>query len=73
METRLEIYNSIPLWQNKTWSIEKISHNEIAITNGFNVIYGYLDKVSNSVRYDYLTAPKYIFKKAFVLAKKHLI
>lgn len=73
MKSKLLIPNSIVLFQNKNWSIEKINEKEIAITNGLNVTYGYYDSKSDCIRYDSLFAPKYIFNKAFELAKKHLI
>lgn len=72
LQSWLTIPNSLPLWQNKNWSIEKISEKEIAVTNGYNVIYGYFDSHAHCVRYDRIEAPKYILDKAFKLATKHL-
>lgn len=72
MQTKLTIPGSIPLWQNKIWSIEKISKTEIAITNGNNVCYAYLGKYSDTIVVDRKIYPKYIEKKAIELAAKHI-
>ena len=63
---------AIVLFQNKNWIIEKLSETEIAITNGWNVDYGYYNSKTNLIAYDNIKFPKYIADKALKLAQKHI-
>ena len=60
------------LFQNKNWSIEKYKDNEIVITDGWITSFGWYDKNSNLIRYDWIPFPKYIGKKAIQLARLHI-
>lgn len=62
------------LFQNKTWSIELLKEgNEIVISNGYTVCYGYPDLKNNTIRYDRICFPKYIGQKALQLCKSNNI
>lgn len=62
------------LFQNKTWSIELLKEgDEIAISNGYTVCYGYPDLKKNLIRYDVINFPKYISDKALKLCKQYNI
>lgn len=72
MKSKTTLPNALPIWQNKYWSIEKISTNELAITNGNNICYCYISKDKNKLYFDIINCPKYITKKALSIAKKHI-
>lgn len=62
------------LFQNKNWSIKLLKNgNEITISNGYTVCYGYPDLNKGLIRYDVINFPKYISDKALKLCKQHNI
>lgn len=73
MKTKTIFKNANVLWQNKTWSIEKLSETEICITNGNNICYAYLSNTLDGLVVDRKIYPKYIQNKAIKLAQKNII
>ncbi len=72
MKTKTVFKNANVLWQNKTWSIEKLSETEICITNGNNIAYAYLSSTLDGLVVDRKIYPKYIQDKAIKLAQKNI-
>ena len=72
MKTRTVFEHAQPLWQNKTWSIEKISNTEIVITNSNDIAYAYISQDLNTLFVDRLIYPKYVEQIAIKLAAKNI-
>lgn len=72
LKTKTVFANSIPLWisNNKIWQIEKISFDELIITNGNDICYAYISNNYKNIYTDRVIYPKYVGKKALELAKK---
>lgn len=73
MQTKTIFKNAQVLWQNKTWSIEKLSQSEICITNGNDICYAYLSSTLDGLVVDRKIYPKYIQNIAIKLASKNII
>jgi hypothetical protein len=73
MQTKTIFKNAYVLWQNKTWSIEKLSQNEICITNGNDICYAYLNSTHNGLVVDRKIYPNYVQNIAIKLASKNII
>jgi hypothetical protein len=73
MKNWVSIAGAKVLFQNKNWSIEKISEKEIAITNGYDVCYAYLSKDLDKLVVDRKIYPSYIEKRALILARKNIV
>lgn len=61
-----------PLFQNKNWSIEQINETEIAITDGWRVMYAAISADKSKLVCDVIIAPQYILNVALRLAKRNL-
>tara|TARA_R110000868_G_scaffold398483_1_gene671672 strand:+ start:1093 stop:1335 length:243 start_codon:yes stop_codon:yes gene_type:complete len=72
MQTKTIFKNAKVLWQNKTWSIEKLSQSEIIITNGNDICYAYLSSTHDGLVVDRIIYPKYIQNIAIKFASKNI-
>jgi hypothetical protein len=72
MKTKTTLPNALPMWQNKNWSIEKISQTEIVITNGNDICYAYLNSTHDGLVVDRKIYSKYIQNIAIKLASKNI-
>lgn len=72
MESKTILKGSQVLWQNKTWSIEKISQKEIVITNGSDICYCYISADLKRLFVERKIYPSYIENKAIKLASTNI-